>query len=54
MKNMSVKLFSFFIGGSIGDQEPVFQNVCFINGGSIGDQEDVCQTLELLYWREYW
>ena len=27
MKNMSVKLFSFFIGGSIGDQEPVFQNV---------------------------
>ena len=54
MKNMSVKLFSFFSGGSIGDQEPVFQNVSFINGGSIGDQEDVLQTLELLYWREYW
>ena len=33
MKNMSVKLFSFFSGGSIGDQEPVFQNVSFINGG---------------------
>ena len=54
MKNMSVKLFSFFSGGSIGDQEPVFQNVSFINGGSIGDQEDVRQTLELLYCREYW
>ena len=36
IKNVSVKLFSF------------------INGGSIGDQERVCQTLRLLYWREYW
>ena len=36
IKKVSVKLFSFF------------------NGGSIGDQENVCQTLELLYWREYW
>ena len=26
----------------------------FINGGIIGDQERVCQTLQLLYWREYW
>ena len=41
MKNMSVKLFSFFIGGSIGDQEPVFQNVCF-------KQEDVCSRASLL------
>ena len=67
MKNVSVKLFSFFSGGSIGDQERVFQNVSFIivsrkfcqtlsfiNGGSIGDQERVCQTLQLLQWREYW
>ena len=38
MKNVSVKLFSFFSGGIIGDQE---------RGGSIGDQERVCQTLQL-------
>ena len=36
MKNVSVKHFSLF------------------GRGSIGDQENVCQTLELLYWREYW
>ena len=36
MKNVSVKHFSFF------------------GRGSIGDQENVCQTLEFLYWREYW
>ena len=54
IKNVSVKLFSFFIVGSIGDQERVCQNFGFINGGSIGDQERVCQTLQLLYCREYW
>ena len=27
MKNVSVKLFSFFIGGSIGDQERVCQTL---------------------------
>ena len=54
MNNVSVKLFSFFSGGSIGDQERVCQNLSFINGGSIGDQEDVRQTLEILYCREYW
>ena len=54
MKNVSVKLFSFFSGGSIGDQERVCQNFSFINGGSIGDEERVCQTLQLLYWSEYW
>ena len=52
MKNVSVKLFSFSSGGSIGNHEFVCQN--FINGGSIGDQERVCQTLQLLQWREYW
>ena len=26
----------------------------FINGGSIGDEERACQTLLLIYWREYW
>ena len=36
IKNVSAKLFSWF------------------NGGSIGDQERVCQTLQLLYWTEYW
>ena len=54
MKNVSVKLFSFFSGVIIGDQERVCQNFCFINGGSIGDEEGVCQTLQLLYWREGW
>ena len=34
-KHVSVKLFSF------------------INGGSIGDEERACQTLLLIYWREY-
>ena len=38
MKNVSVKPFSFFSGGIIGDQERVCQNFSFINGGSIGDQ----------------
>ena len=28
--------------------------VSFINRGSIGDQERVCQTLQLLFWRDYW
>ena len=54
IKIASVKLFNFFSGGSVGDQERVCQNFSFINGGSIGDQERVCQTLQLLYWREYW
>ena len=54
MKNVSVKLFSFFSGGIIGDQERVCQNFSFINGGSIGDEERACQTLQLLYWRECW
>ena len=54
MKNVSVKLFSFFSGGIIGDQERVCQNFSFFNGGSICDQERVCQTLQLLYWRGYW
>ena len=90
IKNVSVKLFSFFNGGSIGDEERVCQTLqflqwrvlviknvsvkssvssmegvlviknvsvklfSFINGGSIGDEERVCQTLQLLYWREYW
>ena len=91
IKKVSVKLFSFINGGSIGDEERVCQtlqlhsmegvlviktclpnftasstegvlvitnvsvkNFSFINGGSIGDEERVCQTLQLLYWREYW
>ena len=54
MKNVSVKLFSFFSGGNIGDQERVCQNFCFFNGGSIGDEEGACQTLQLLYWSECW
>ena len=54
MKNVSVKLFSFFSGGIIGDHERVCQNFSFVNGGSIGDQERVGQTLQLLQWREYW
>ena len=54
MKNVYVKLFSFFSGGIIGDQERVCQNFCFFNGGSIGDEEGACQTLQLLYWSECW
>ena len=54
IKNVSVKLFSFFIGGSIGDQNVSAQFYSFFNGGSIGDEERVCQTLQLLQWREYW
>ena len=54
MKNVSVKLFSFFSGGSIGDHERVCQNFSFISGGSIGDEERVCQTLQFLQWRHYW
>ena len=54
IKNVSVKLFSFFNGGSIGDQERVCQTLQLLHGGSIGDQERVCQTLQLHQWREYW
>ena len=32
IKNVSVKIFSFFSGGIIGDQERVCQNFSFING----------------------
>ena len=42
IKKVSLKLFSYFNGRSIGYQA----RVC-INGGSIGDEE-------LLQWREYW
>ena len=54
MKNVSVKLFSFSNGGSIGDQERVCPIFSFFNGGSIGEEERVCQTLQFLQWREYW
>ena len=58
IKNVSVKLFSFINGGSIGDEERVCQMsvklFSFFSGGSIGDQERVCQTLQLHQWREYW
>ena len=47
IKNVSVKLFSFFNGRSIDDQERV---VSFINGGGIGEEE----LFKLLQWREYW
>ena len=54
MKNVSVKLFSFFNGGSIGDQNVSAQFYSFFNGGSIGEEERVCQTLQFLQWRQYW
>ena len=54
MKNVSVKLFSFFNGGSIGDQNVSAQFYSFFNGGSIGDEERGCQTLQFLQWRQYW
>ena len=54
MKNVPVKLFSFFNGGGIGDQNVSAKFYSFFNGGSIGDQEHVCQTLQFLQWRQYW
>ena len=54
IKNVSVKFFSFFNGGSIWDQERICQTLQFFNGGSIGDEERVCQTLQFLQWREDW
>ena len=60
IKNMSVKLFCFFIGGSVGGEERVCQTLLlegvlviknvsvnlfsFFNGRSIDDQERVSQT----------
>ena len=54
IKNLSVKLFSFFNGGSIGDQNVSAQFYSFFNGVSIGDEERGCQTLQFLQWRQYW
>ena len=57
MKNVSGKLFSFFSGGSIGDQERegvlVMKNVSvklfsFFSGGIIGDHERVCQNFSFV------
>ena len=53
-KNVSVKLFSFFNGRSIGDQNVSAKFYSFFNGGSIGDEGLVCQTLQFLQWRQYW
>ena len=54
IKNVSVKLFSFFNGGSIGDQNVSAQFYSFFHGVSIGDEERVFQTLQFLQWRQYW
>ena len=54
IKNVSVKLFSFFNGGRIGDQNVSAKFYSFFNGGSIGDEERVWQTLQFLQWRQYW
>ena len=63
IKNLPVKLFSFFNGGSIGDQE----RVCFINVGSIGQNSSASlmegvlviknvsvKLFSFIQWREYW
>ena len=54
IKDVSVKLFSFFNGGGIGDQNVSAKFYSFFNGGSIGDEGLVCQTLQFLQWRQYW
>ena len=54
IKKVSVKLFSFFNGGGIGDQNVFAKFYSFFNGGSIGDEGLVCQTLQFLQWRQYW
>ena len=67
MKNVSLKIFSFFNGGWSGDQGSggqtgqlegvlVIKNgsvkfSSFFNGRNIVDHERVCQTLQLLQWR---
>ena len=63
IKNVSVKLFSFINGGSIGDEERVCQTlqlllrVCetlqLLQWGVLVIK-NVCQTLQLHQWREYW
>ena len=52
IKNVSVKLFSFFNGGGIGDQNVFAKFYSFFNGGSIGDEGLVCQTLQFLQWSQ--
>ena len=55
IKNVSVKIFSFINGGSIGDQERVCQTLSASSmEGVLVMQERVCQTLQLHKWREYW
>ena len=48
IKNVSVKLFSFITGESIGDQKVSAQFYSFFNGGSIGDHERVCQNFSFI------
>ena len=48
VKNVSVKLFSFFNGGSIRVQERVCQTLQLFNGEIIDDQESAFQTIQLL------
>ena len=54
IKKMSVKLSASLMEGVLVIKNVSVKLFSFINGGSIGDQERVCQTLQLLYWREYW
>ena len=49
-----VKLFNFFNGGSIGNQNMSAKFYSFFNGGSNGDEELVCPSLQILQWRQYW
>ena len=48
IKNVSVKLFSFFNGGVLMIKNVSLKLVSFINGGGIGDEERACQTLLLI------
>ena len=48
IKNVSVKLFSFFNGGVLVIKNVSVKLFSFINGGSIGDEERACQTLLLI------
>ena len=54
MKNVSVKLFSFFSGGSIGDHEPVCQISASLMVRVLVIKNVSVKLFELLYWREYW
>ena len=54
IKNVSVNLFSFINGGSIGDEERVCQTLQLLQWREYWWSKRVCPILQLLQRREYW